>query len=411
MSMSEMESVSDTPESPEMPEGQFDLDPANPQSIYDMLREHSPVLRTEQGGTMISRHEDVEFALRNADVFSSDMDAISIGNVRPLIPLQINPPEHVKYRRLLDPLFAPKQVALLENDVRKLSNQLIDGFIDSGECEFNSAFAIPLPCTVFLRLLGLPLEDLDLFLELKDNIIRPDGQSGARAQDQEEFERIQAETGQRIYAYFEKVLDERERQPQDDMLSGFLEAEVDGHRLTREDILDICYLFLLAGLDTVTASVGCMVSYLAQHPEQRQRLVDDPSQIPGAVEELLRWETPVPGVPRYVAQDVELSGERLEAGERVTVLIGSANIDEGGFPEPGNVDFHRPANRHLAFGGGVHRCLGSHLARLELRVALEQLHERIPDYTIKPGEQPRYSMGIRAVEYLPLVFTPPAHAS
>ena len=400
--MAETEAMSD---SPEMPEGQFDFDPAGPQSIYDMLREHSPVLRTEQGGTIIARHEDVEFALRNADVFSSDMEAVSIGNVRPLIPLQINPPDHVKYRRLLDPLFAPKQVALLENDVRKLSNQLIDDFIDAGECEFNSAFAIPLPCTVFLRLLGLPLEDLDLFLELKDNIIRPNGE--AAQIPEEEFTRIQAETGRRIYAYFNKVLDEREQQPRDDMLTGFLEADVDGNRLTREDILDICYLFLLAGLDTVTASVGCMVSYLAQHPEQRQRLVDDPSQIPGAVEELLRWETPVPGVPRVVAEDVELSGERLEAGERVTVLIGSANIDERGFSEPSNIDFERPANRHLAFGGGVHRCLGSHLARLELRVALEQLHERIPDYAIKPGAEPKYSVGIRAVEYLPLVFTPP----
>jgi cytochrome P450 len=396
--MSDMESVSETPE---MPAGQFDLDPAQPQAIYDMLREHSPILRTELGGTMIARHEDVEFALRHADVFSSDMDAISIGNVRPLIPLQINPPEHVKYRRLLDPLFAPKQVALLENDVRKLSNQLIDDFIGTGECEFNSAFAIPLPCTVFLRLLGLPLEDLHLFLKFKDNIIRPE------TKDQNEYERIQAETGQQIYAYFDKVLDEREQQPRDDMLSGFLEADVDGNRLTRNDILDICYLFLLAGLDTVTASVGCMVSYLAQHPEQRDRLVDDPSKIPGAVEELLRWETPVPGVPRVVAEDVELCGERLEAGERVTVLLGSANIDQQGFPQPGSVDFERPANRHLAFGGGVHRCLGSHLARLELRVALEQLHERIPDYSIKPGEEPQYSMGIRAVEHLPLVFTPP----
>lgn len=401
--MSEMESVSETPE---MPTGQFDLDPAQPQAIYDMLREHSPILRTELGGTMIARHEDVEFALRNADVFSSDMDAISIGNVRPLIPLQINPPEHVKYRRLLDPLFAPKQVALLGNDVRKLSNQLIDDFIDTGECEFNTAFAIPLPCTVFLRLLGLPLEDLDLFLELKDNIIRPEGQSGARQLEQ--FEKIQAETGQRIYDYFNKVLDEREQQPRDDMLTGFLEADVDGNRLTREDILDICYLFLLAGLDTVTASVGCMVSYLAQHPDQRQRLVDDPSQIPGAVEELLRWETPVPGVPRVATENVELCGERIEAGERITVLLGSANIDERGFPQPDDVDFERPANRHLAFGGGVHRCLGSHLARLELRVALEQLHERIPDYSIKPGEEPKYTVGIRAVDYLPLVFTPPS---
>ncbi len=228
--MSETESVSDTPE---MPAGQFDLDPAKPQAIYDMLREHSPILRTELGGTMIACHEDVEFALRHADLFSSDMDAISIGNVRPLIPLQINPPEHVKYRRLLDPLFAPKQVALLENDVRKLSNQLIDDFIDTGECEFNSAFAIPLPCTVFLRLLGLPLEDLDLFLKFKDNIIRPE------TKDQQEYQRIQAETGQEIYAYFDKVLDEREQQPRDDMLTGFLEADVDGNRLTREDILDI----------------------------------------------------------------------------------------------------------------------------------------------------------------------------
>ena len=392
-------------DSPEMPEGQFDFDPAGPQSIYDLMREHTPVLRTEQGGTIIARHADVEFALRTADVFSSDMEAVSIGNVRPLIPLQVNPPEHVKYRRLLDPLFAPKQVASLEADVRKLSNQLIDDFIHDGECEFNSAFAIPLPCTVFLRLLGLPLEDLDLFLELKDNIIRPNGQ--AAQIPEAEFTRIQAETGQRIYAYFNKVLDEREQQPHDDMLTGFLQAEVDGHRLTREDILDICYLFLLAGLDTVTASVGCMVSYLAQHAEQRQRLVDDPSRIPGAVEELLRWETPVPGVPRVVTQHVELSGERLVPGEKVTVLLGSANIDEHGFPEPADIDFERPANRHLAFGGGVHRCLGSHLARLELRVALEQLHERIPDYAVKPGEEPKYTPGIRAVEYLPLVFTPP----
>ena len=355
---------------------------------------------------MIARHEDVEFALRNADVFSSDMDAISIGNVRPLIPLQINPPEHVKYRRLLDPLFAPKQVALLENDVRKLSNQLIDDFIDTGECEFNSAFAIPLPCTVFLRLLGLPLEDLDLFLEFKDNIIRPVGGSGAL--DQAEYERIQAETGQRIYAYFDKVLDEREQQPRDDMLTGFLEADVDGHRLTREDILDICYLFLLAGLDTVTASVGCMVSYLAQHPDQRQRLVDDPSLIPGAVEELLRWETPVPGVPRVrprTSSSAASSSKPASGSPCCSARPTSTNMDS---PSPTTSTSQRPANRHLAFGGGVHRCLGSHLARLELRVALEQLHERIPDYSIKPGETPKYTMGIRAVEYLPLVFTPPS---
>ncbi len=387
----------------ELPDNPFVLDnetAGEPQPIFKTLLSDAPVMRTDFG-VVIARHEDAQFALRNSELFSSDMDAISIGNVRPLIPLQINPPDHVKYRRLLDPLFAPKQVALLEQDVRELTNQLIDEFVDRGECEFNSSVAIPLPCTVFLRLLGLPLEDLDLFLEFKDNIIRAPGETDV------EMARVRAATGERIYDYFNHVLDEREVERRDDLLSQFLDAQVDDHKLTREDILDICYLFLLAGLDTVTASLGCMVSYLAQHPEQRRRLVDDPTLVPGAVEELLRWETPVPGVPRVLTRDMEIAGEQLKAGDHITVLLGSANIDETEFPEPDNVDFERPANRHMAFGGGIHRCLGSHLARLELRVALEELHRRIPDYALKPGETPRYTQGIRAVEYLPLVFPAP----
>lgn len=386
----------------ELPASPFVLDgdtAANPQPTFKMLLTDAPVMKTDFG-VVISRHEDAQFALRNSELFSSDMDAISIGNVRPLIPLQINPPDHVKYRRLLDPLFAPKQVALLERDVRDLTNQLIDDFVATRECEFNSAVAIPLPCTVFLRLLGLPYEDLDLFLEFKDNIIRAPGTTD------EEMDVVRRATGQRIYEYFDKVLDEREIERRDDLLSRFLDAKVDDHELTRHDILDICYLFLLAGLDTVTASLGCMVSYLAQHPEQRRQLVDDPSLVPGAVEELLRWETPVPGVPRVLLSDLEVAGEQLQAGDKITVLLGSANIDDSEFPDPDVVDFARPANRHLAFGGGIHRCLGSHLARLELRVALEELHRRIPDYSIKPGETPKYTMGIRAVEYLPLVFGP-----
>ncbi len=398
--MSEVESVSDTPE---MPTGQFDLDPAKPQAIYDMLREHSPILRTELGGTMIARHEDVEFALRNADVFSSDMDAISIGNVRPLIPLQINPPEHVKYRRLLDPLFAPKQVALLENDVRKLSNQLIDDFIDTGECEFNSAFAIPLPCTVFLRLLGLPLEDLDLFLKFKDNIIRPGDQG-----DQEEYERIQAETGQQIYAYFDKVLDERQQQPRDDMLTGFLEADVDGNASPARTSSTSATCSCSRGstrsprrwaawcrTSRSTPSSGNASSTTRRRSRARSRSCCDGRR---------RCRACPGSRPRTsssaASESKPANGSRCCSARRTSTSTGSRS--------PTNVDFQRPANRHLAFGGGVHRCLGSHLARLELRVALEQLHERIPDYSIKPGEAPQYTMGIRAVEHLPLVFTPPS---
>ena len=369
---------------------------ARPQQFYPMMREMG-VVPTEDM-MLITRHEDVMWALRHPDVFSSGSDAIDIGNIRPLIPLQIDPPDHVKFRRLLDPLFAPREMEKLEAEVRALVVQLIDDFVDKGECEFNSAVAIPLPCTVFLRLMGLPLDDLDLFLRFKDGIIRPVADTMAEG-------RVMARaTGQEIYAYFETVIAQRRAEPQADLLSGFIAAEIDGERLTTEDILDISYLFLLAGLDTVTASLGCAVTYLAQHPDRQQALREDPSQVPAAVEELLRWETPVPGVVRVATQDVEVAGSTIPAGQIVTCLLASANTDAAEFADPELIDFDRAANRHLAFGAGLHRCLGSHLARLEMRVALDELHRRIPAYAIKPGETPVYTMGIRGVEYLPLVW-------
>ena len=382
--------------------GGTDFDPevaAAPQASYRAMQEHAPVLRMD-GLVMISRHDDVMHALRHPELFSSNMDAIDIGNIRPLIPLQIDPPDHVKFRRLLDPLFSPKEVAKLEPEVRRLVNELIDDFEASGECEFSDQFAIPLPCTVFLALLGLPLDDLDLFLRFKNAIIRPGGSDGDEARS------IQRAAGQEIYAYFQSVVDARRAEPRDDLISGFIAAEVDGTRLSDNDILDICYLFLLAGLDTVTASLTCAVAYLARHPDRRDAITADLALVPAAVEELLRWESIVPGVPRVAMNDVEISGETVRAGESVMCMIGAANIDPSEFPDADVVDLERTANRHLAFGGGLHRCLGSHLARLEMRVALEELHRRLPDYAIKAGETPRYTMGIRAVEYLPLVFAP-----
>ena len=375
---------------------------ANPQPAYKSARAHCPVARGPlNGGPILLRYDDVLYALRHPEIFSSSFDAvITLGNDRPMIPLQIDPPDQLRYRRLLDPLFSRKRMMELEPEVRRLANELIDDFIEDGECEFDRAFAIPFPCTVFLRLLGLPVEELDLLLELKDGIIRP------AARDLEQADRIRVEMGKRIYARFDSALDERVRERRDDLLSHLIDAEVDGERLSRSEMLDICYLFLLGGLDTVTASLGCFMAYLAQHPEQRRRLVDDPALIPSAVEELLRWETPVIMVVRLVKQDVTIGGEQLKAGEVVTLLLGSADTDEDEFPDPDRVDFERGNNRHLAFSGGPHRCLGSHLARMELRVALEALHARIPDYAIKAGEQPRYSPAIREVQYLPLVFEP-----
>jgi cytochrome P450 len=372
---------------------------ACPQPVYHRLHNECPVMHTDVG-VIISRHEDVVFALKHPEIFTSDMDAIHLGNDRPLIPLQINPPDHLKYRKLLDPLFAPREINKLEDEVRKLASELVDAFIDAGEVEYSEAFAIPLPCTVFLALMGLPQDELAHFLELKDNLIRPPGGFGA----EEGFE-VQRRTAVEIYDYFQHAVDERRAAPRDDLISRFIAAELDGYRMSDEEILDVCFLFIMAGLDTVTASLGCSMAYLAQHPEQRQELIDDPSLIPGAVEELLRWEGVVPGSARYIAQDVELNGQLLKAGTPAHIIISAANLDPAEFPDPDLVDFHREGNRHLAFGAGIHRCLGSHLARLELRVSIEEWHKRIPEYQITPGDAPRYISGLRAVEYLPMSFT------
>lgn len=371
---------------------------AEPQPMYKALRESNPVFRSPQA-VVLSRLADIEMALKHTELFSSNMDAVDLGNVRPLIPLQIDPPEHAKYRRILDPLFTPREMARREPLVTELVNEMIDRFAARGECDFHAEFAVPLPCTVFLQLLGLPLEDLDRFLLWKDGVIRPAGDSGFDRRHESS-----AGVAQQIYEYFDKAIDEHIAVPRDDVLSAMIAADVGGQPLSREELLDICFLFLIAGLDTVTDSLDCFFVYLARHPQHRRQLVERPDVLPGAVEELLRWETPVPGVARVATQNVEVGGCPISKGERVSPLLGAANTDPAEFPDPETVDFTRSPNRHRAFGGGPHRCLGSHLARMELRVALREFHRRIPDYEIKPGTQLTYTAALRSVESLPLVF-------
>jgi len=366
---------------------------------------------------VLSRYDDVIWALRHPEIFSSAMDMqMALGTERPMIPQQIDPPLQTRYRKLLDPLFSRKRMRAFEPRVRERAARLIDGFAADGGCEYDGAFAVPLPCSAFLEVMGLPQEDLDLFLELKDSIIRPWTRLAPEERQastpegmtrlQETIHRIKHDAGQQIYRYFEGMLEQRERESSEDLLGFLVQAEKDGEKLARTEQLDICFLLLIAGLDTVTATLGCNMAHLASNPDARRRLVADPSLLEGAIEELLRWETPVTGVPRIVKQEVTVHGVTLQPGEMVSLLLGAANLDDAEFEDPERVDFARGRNRHLAFGGGAHRCLGSHLARMELRVALEEWHRRIPDYHVKPGAVPTYSPGIREVMYLPLEWTP-----
>jgi cytochrome P450 len=377
-----------------------------PHEAYQQLHAKCPVARVDgwdgkHKNVIVSRYEDVMWALKHPDVFSSAPGAVNIGQADKLIPLQIDPPDHAPYRRLLDPEFSPKKMAALEPEIRELVNELIDGFIDKGECNFHEDYATPIPSGIFLTLMGLPREDLPKFLRWRDETIRPDVPAG----DIEAAQAAREKVGHEITEYFEAAIDRVQAEPEDTLLGRIVAGQVDGRDLTRDELLGTLHLLLLGGLDTVTATLDCAIGHLATNDDARKCIAADPTCAAAVVEELLRAETPVMMVVRVLKQDCELGGVQLKAGDHATILIGGANADESEFHDAHVADFDRSENRHVAFGAGPHRCLGSHLARLELRIALEEWHRRIPEYRIADGEEVHYSPGIRQADHLPLVWS------
>ena len=374
----------------------------DPHPAYARVRRECPVSRTEFGGmpgATIARYEDVWFALRHPEVFTSASGTVGVGE-QPLIPLELDPPVHTSYRRLLNPLFVPREIEKLEPEVRSAVRALIDEFAPRGSCDLHDELATPLPSNIFLALMGLPRSDLPQFLQWRDDTMRPDVEPG----DFEGAAKIRKRTAHEITEYFKDAIGRIREHPEDSLLSMLVHASIDGEPIGEPELLGMAHLLLLGGLDTVTATLDCMVHFLATHPDHRQQLVDDPALIPAAVEELLRWLTPVQVIPRAMAVDAEVRGVQLHAGDKVTLVLGAANGDEAEFDD--TVDFHREPNRHVAFGGGHHLCLGAHLARLELRVALEELHARIPHYRLAEGAEIHFSPGIRQADHLPLEFDP-----
>jgi cytochrome P450 len=374
---------------------------ATPQEAYVRAAARTPVRHNDDGSVTVMRMADVNSLNRHKQVLGNGHSGGGIGAVRRrLIPLDLDGPEHRKYRKLMDPLFTVKKLAHLESAIRAQADALIDRFIEDGEADVYGLWCEPLPSSIFLSLMGIPQSDLDDFLSFKNAQLHPDLDKPV----DEVFADMKA-AAERCYGYFEQVIDERQRRadPGDDLIGWCLRAEVDGHRLTREDILDITYLLMIAGLDTVAASLACILCYLARHPDQRRWILADRSRWPAALEELMRFESPVTEGSRMPTVDVELAGEKIPAGTVCHISWASANLDPEVFPDPLRVNLERSPNPHIAFASGFHRCLGSHLARLELRAALDQLHSRIPDYRLAvPVDELHFSGNPRTPEKLPL---------
>lgn len=363
----------------------------------DRLRERCPAFRStaRTGFWALTRYEDILAALQNPEVFSSR--AIAVMEPDPAyqwVPIMLDPPVHTMWRRLLRPLFTPATAAAMQDEITRRCTTLIDGLISRGSCDFVADFARRFPTTIFLELIGLPTDRLEDFLAWEYAILHPppsgDGRAAAMRQ---------------VTACFVELIATRRREPRDDLISAATSFMIDGRPVTDDELLQLCILLFLAGLDTVAAQLSYAFWHLATHDTDRARIAGDPGVIPGAVEEFVRAHA-LTLTARKLTTDLDLHGCPMKAGDMVMLPLPMASRDPRVFPDPATVDFDRPVNRHLGFGAGPHRCLGAHLARLELRTALREWHRRIPDYRIVSGSRPlEHASLVLGLDTLPLTWT------
>ncbi|MCX4095722.1 cytochrome P450 [Nocardia sp. alder85J] len=373
-------------------------DLAEPQHIYAAK---AGDVRSEyiDGALHLYRHEDILAINKHQDVLGNGGRGGSFGHDGRLIPLEIDGAEHRKWRRLLDPLFAPKRVQHLEESVRRLAGELIENARAAGGAEWYREFCTPLPCQTFLGLVGAPLTDLDFFLEFKEGVIHPKGETT------EEIDLNMAVAGGKLLEYFSVFLTEKRTRldSDDDVIAELMRSEVDHEPLGEADLINILFLLMFAGLDTVTASLSCLTGWLGRNPGHREQLIDSPDLLTPAIEELLRYEAPVPSGMRFAERDIDLGdGLIVPAGAQINAFWAAANVDPTYHEDPLRVDFHRQRTAHMTFASGVHRCLGSHLARLELRIALEEVLRRVPLYEVDVDALTYDNVAVRAVTNLPV---------
>lgn len=384
-------------------------DMATPQTVF---YDKAANVRAERidGVVHLYRFADITAINRHPAVTGTGGRGGAFGNDMALVPLEVDGPEHKKWRKLLDPMFSPKRIAHLEESVRALAVELIDNFAATGTAELSEQFCVPLPCLTFLRLVGAPVEDMDFFIEFKNGAVHPKGDTV------EEMDANMMASGAKLLEYFATFLVKRraETEQAPDIISSLIWSEVEGERLSDLELINILFLMMFAGLDTVTASLSCVFAWLVKHPDERQKLIDDPSLIPAAVEEIMRYESPVPSGIRYSdSEDIDLGdGLVIKKGEAIHAVWAAANVDPTAFVDPMTVDFGRARINHIVFASGTHRCLGSHLARLEMKIAVEELLTRLPDIAVAPGDPLVYdNVAVRSVTHFPITFTPKVTAA
>jgi len=340
------------------------------------------------GTWVLTRAEDIRAALQDAATFSSNVRRSNSG--LSLIPLELDAPDHAKFRALMNPIFSPARMKLLDDKVRELARELAAACAAKGHCDFVEDFAKPFPVSIFLDLMGLPKEHMGRFLEWEALIMR-DKQTRAAAM-------------QEVSQYLQELITERRRRPTDDLITFAVSAKVDDRPLRDAEVIGICVLLFIAGLDTVTSSFAYHFRHLAEHPADQQSLRKDPALIPSAVEELFRAYAVV-NTNRYATRDVDFAGVHIKRGDNVTCSTILASRDPREFERPNEVVFTRSPNLHNAFSYGPHRCLGSHLARREIIAGIEAWLAAIPPFRLRPGAVVNaHGGGVFSLDSLPLVW-------
>lgn len=362
------------------------------------MRAHCPVTYSETGKYwVVTRYQDVLDVLQDWRTFSSASKAPGgSGPPVPMIPTSSDPPLHGIYKRLINPFLTPSAVAPYEQATRELARRLIDGFIEAGECEFMAQFARPLPGLVFFdQVLHAPGDEIAEINEMATAAGMPGHPK-------------QAESWQGLFTWvIDFVARRREQPPRGDLVDNIINSEVEDRPITDAEIYGMLTLLIMGGLETTAGSLGQFVIRFAQQPELAARLRAEPELIPKAVEELLRLDPPFICILRTVTRDTELGGQAIKQGEQVLIYWASANRDEAEFASPAEFDLSRKSNRQLAFGAGPHRCVGSNLARMNLRISVEELLGRLDDIQLQDGADIQYHNGFnRAPLTVPITFTP-----